>query len=66
MCKGKTTEVANIIWCRGDFNFTFARFFTFKKSQRYLLNEVSNRARNWQRYDMGRNNNLKFEEGVDS
>jgi len=28
--------------------------------------EGSNRARNWQRYDMGGNNNLKFEEGVDS
>ena len=28
--------------------------------------EGSNRARNWQRYDMGGNNDLKFEEGVDS
>tara|TARA_R110002049_G_scaffold79936_2_gene203405 strand:+ start:357 stop:1853 length:1497 start_codon:yes stop_codon:yes gene_type:complete len=28
--------------------------------------EGSNRARNWQRYDMGGNDNLKFEEGVDS
>ena len=28
--------------------------------------EGSNRARNWQRYDMGGNNSLKFEEGVDS
>jgi len=28
--------------------------------------EGSNRARNWQRYDMGDNNNLTFEEGVDS
>ncbi len=28
--------------------------------------EGSNRARNWQRYDMGGNSNLKFEEGVDS
>ncbi|NJM16003.1 MAG: IMP dehydrogenase, partial [Bacteroidales bacterium] len=28
--------------------------------------EGSNRARNWQRYDMGGGNNLKFEEGVDS
>jgi IMP dehydrogenase len=28
--------------------------------------EGSNRARNWQRYDMGGNENLKFEEGVDS
>lgn len=28
--------------------------------------EGSNRARNWQRYDMGGTNNLKFEEGVDS
>lgn len=28
--------------------------------------EGSNRARNWQRYDMGENENLKFEEGVDS
>ncbi|MGK0285755.1 MAG: IMP dehydrogenase, partial [Salibacteraceae bacterium] len=28
--------------------------------------EGSNRARNWQRYDMGGNNALKFEEGVDS
>lgn len=28
--------------------------------------EGSNRARNWQRYDMGENNSLKFEEGVDS
>ena len=28
--------------------------------------EGSNRARNWQRYDMGGVNNLKFEEGVDS
>ncbi|MDP4226863.1 MAG: IMP dehydrogenase [Bacteroidota bacterium] len=28
--------------------------------------EGSNRARNWQRYDMGGSNNLKFEEGVDS
>lgn len=29
--------------------------------------EGSNRARNWQRYDLGENNNsLKFEEGVDS
>lgn len=28
--------------------------------------EGSNRARNWQRYDMGGNNYLKFEEGVDS
>lgn len=28
--------------------------------------EGSNRARNWQRYDMGGNNTLKFEEGVDS
>ncbi|MFP4059875.1 MAG: IMP dehydrogenase [Bacteroidales bacterium] len=28
--------------------------------------EGSNRARNWQRYDMGTNENLKFEEGVDS
>jgi IMP dehydrogenase len=28
--------------------------------------EGSNRARNWQRYDMGGNESLKFEEGVDS
>lgn len=28
--------------------------------------EGSNRARNWQRYDMGGNASLKFEEGVDS
>ncbi|MDR1761196.1 MAG: IMP dehydrogenase [Bacteroidales bacterium] len=28
--------------------------------------EGSNRARNWQRYDMGGNTGLKFEEGVDS
>ncbi|MFA8436626.1 MAG: IMP dehydrogenase [Marinifilaceae bacterium] len=28
--------------------------------------EGSNRARNWQRYDMGGNDSLKFEEGVDS
>jgi IMP dehydrogenase len=28
--------------------------------------EGSNRARNWQRYDMGGNSSLKFEEGVDS
>lgn len=28
--------------------------------------EGSNRARNWQRYDMGGNNRLDFEEGVDS
>ncbi len=28
--------------------------------------EGSNRARNWQRYDMGDSNNLTFEEGVDS
>lgn len=28
--------------------------------------EGSNRARNWQRYDMGGKNNLGFEEGVDS
>lgn len=28
--------------------------------------EGSNRARNWQRYDMGESNSLKFEEGVDS
>ncbi|MCE5345078.1 MAG: IMP dehydrogenase [Bacteroidales bacterium] len=28
--------------------------------------EGSNRARNWQRYDMGGSNGLKFEEGVDS
>ncbi len=28
--------------------------------------EGSNRARNWQRYDMGGTNSLKFEEGVDS
>ncbi len=28
--------------------------------------EGSNRARNWERYDMGGSGNLKFEEGVDS
>lgn len=28
--------------------------------------EGSNRARNWQRYDLGGDNKLKFEEGVDS
>jgi IMP dehydrogenase len=28
--------------------------------------EGSNRARNWQRYDLGENQNMKFEEGVDS
>jgi len=28
--------------------------------------EGSNRARNWQRYDMGGSNSMKFEEGVDS
>ena len=28
--------------------------------------EGSNRARNWQRYDMGGDKNLSFEEGVDS
>ena len=28
--------------------------------------EGSNRARNWERYDMGGSNSLKFEEGVDS
>ena len=28
--------------------------------------EVSNRARNWQRYDLGGSQKLKFEEGVDS
>ena len=30
------------------------------------LGEGSNRARNWQRYDMGRAKKLSFEEGVDS
>ncbi len=28
--------------------------------------EGSNRARNWERYDMGDSNSLKFEEGIDS
>ncbi len=28
--------------------------------------EGSNRARNWQRYDLGEDNKLKFEEGIDS
>ncbi|MBQ9980421.1 MAG: IMP dehydrogenase, partial [Oscillospiraceae bacterium] len=28
--------------------------------------EGSNRARNWQRYDLGGNSSLGFEEGVDS
>jgi IMP dehydrogenase len=28
--------------------------------------EGSNRARNWERYDMGDSDSLKFEEGVDS
>ena len=28
--------------------------------------EGSNRARNWQRYDMGESDNMKFEEGVES
>jgi len=28
--------------------------------------EGSNRARNWERYDMGGNSSLKFEEGIDS
>ena len=28
--------------------------------------EGSNRARNWQRYDLGGQNRLSFEEGVDS
>ena len=28
--------------------------------------EGSNHARNWQRYDMGRQSRMKFEEGVDS
>ena len=28
--------------------------------------EGSNRARNWQRYDLGGDNKLSFEEGVDS
>ena len=28
--------------------------------------EGSNRARNWQRYDMGGDKKLSFEEGVDS
>jgi len=38
-------------------------------NNRYLKEywgEGSNRARNWQRYDLGGNENLKFEEGVDS
>ncbi|MGV8137505.1 MAG: IMP dehydrogenase [Mangrovibacterium sp.] len=38
-------------------------------SNRYVKEywgEGSNRARNWQRYDMGGSENLKFEEGVDS
>jgi len=52
----------------------FARFDE-SPTQKTLVNgsymkeywgEGSNRARNWQRYDMGGNSNLKFEEGVDS
>ena len=52
----------------------FARFDE-SPTQKILINgsymkeywgEGSNRARNWQRYDMGGNSNLKFEEGVDS
>jgi len=52
----------------------FARFDE-SPSRKILLNnryvkeywgEGSNRARNWQRYDMGGSANLKFEEGVDS
>ncbi len=52
----------------------FARFDE-SPTRKLLLNgnyvkeywgEGSNRARNWQRYDMGGNANLKFEEGVDS
>lgn len=52
----------------------FARFDE-SPTQKLLINgnyvkeywgEGSNRARNWQRYDMGGNDGLKFEEGVDS
>jgi len=52
----------------------FARFDE-SPTQKVLVNgnymkeywgEGSNRARNWERYDMGGSGNLKFEEGVDS
>jgi IMP dehydrogenase len=52
----------------------FARFDE-SPTQKLLVNgnyvkeywgEGSNRARNWQRYDMGGSDGLKFEEGVDS
>ncbi|MEY8312809.1 IMP dehydrogenase [Oscillospiraceae bacterium 42-9] len=52
----------------------FARFDE-SPSRKVVLNntyvkeywaEGSNRAKNWQRYDMGDNNSLSFEEGVDS
>lgn len=52
----------------------FARFDEsptrkIKLGNRYVKEywgEGSNRARNWQRYDMGGSSHLKFEEGVDS
>ena len=53
---------------------TFARFDE-SPTNRVMINgsyvkeywgEGSNRARNWQRYDLGGGSKLKFEEGVDS
>ncbi|HEY5562404.1 MAG TPA: IMP dehydrogenase [Clostridiaceae bacterium] len=52
----------------------FARFDEspapkFKLGSNYVKEywgEGSNRARNWERYDLGEGNKLKFEEGVDS
>ena len=52
----------------------FARFDesptrVVRKGNNYLKEywgEGSNRARNWQRYDMGGDKKLSFEEGVDS
>ena len=63
-----------MIYITGDTHSDFSRFEE-APSNKVMLNgsyykeywgEGSNRARNWQRYDMGGDKKLSFEEGVDS
>ena len=47
-------------------NFDFITFKPVPEDVKEYWGEGSNRARNWQRYDMGGDKKLSFEEGVDS
>ena len=76
--RGQASALIDVVAARDEYFVMMGRYFArfdesptrvVKKGNSYVKEywgEGSNRARNWQRYDMGGDKKLSFEEGVDS